>query len=86
MLNPISHGRGPPTAEMIIMQYFAYKSWLFFSDFKDIVIWQLLVKKKNEIVDIATVNTILIHCMHDSQRIINLTLSPTGGASAAPPP
>ena len=27
-------------------QYFAYKTRLFFSDFKDIVIWQLLVKKK----------------------------------------
>ena len=35
--------------EIIIMQYFAYKTLLFFSsDFKDIVIWQLLVKK-NEI-------------------------------------
>ena len=39
------HG-GPALAEINIMQYFANKTRLFFSDFKDMVIWQLLVKKK----------------------------------------
>ena len=43
---PWGGARRPPLAEIIIMQYFAYKTWSFFSsDFKDIVIWQLLVKK-----------------------------------------